>query len=375
MKFNSREKVVYFHLGGLGDSVHDLSVLSQLLVEFPNGQIYYICNKGGEDILRYSYLWEKVKVITINSKINVISAIFQAPFRPDLFIAGCGSNIAKVNVFKNFLLPRTSGASIPDYPNQKLINFWTKVSTFDVLLQPIVGVHRVFTNWKLISSMGVRGNIHPPKLDYSKIVDVKLPTNFSKIIFKDYLVVHHGSASLDSPKHFKESEISKIIDKIIDKYELDVLLVGGVQEEQASRRIINKCNNISRIFNATGGLSLPQLMQIIKNSKIVIGTDSGPGHIAAALGVPTVSIFGPTSPSQCSPFMDGSYVVSHPVDCSPCYLSDKYERCSDNVCMKSINSDSIVQAVSLTFKDFNNQIHDHQYGDCVEKVTFDKLLK
>ena len=70
------EKVVYFHLGGLGDSVHDLSVLSQLLVEFPNGQIYYICNKGGEDILRYSYLWEKVKVITINSKINVISAIF-----------------------------------------------------------------------------------------------------------------------------------------------------------------------------------------------------------------------------------------------------------------------------------------------------------
>ena len=48
-----KKNIIYFHLGGLGDNIHDLSVLSQLIEKFPNDQIYYICNKGGEVILKY----------------------------------------------------------------------------------------------------------------------------------------------------------------------------------------------------------------------------------------------------------------------------------------------------------------------------------
>ena len=362
-----KKNIIYFHLGGLGDSIHDLSVLSQLLEEFPDGQIYYICNKGGKAILRYSHYWKRINIITIDNKIDVILAIIRAPFKADFFIAGCGSNIAKVNIFKRFLFPRISGASIPDYPDLKLINFWTKVSTFDVLLQPIKGAHRVFTNWSLMNLMGIRGEMHSPKLNYSKIRDTKLPVEINKMIAKEYLVVHHGAASLESPKHFDESKWSNVIDLIIEKYDINVLLVGGEQEIQSSKEIIKSCKYNNKIFDITGYVSLPCLMNIMSHSKLVLGTDSGPGHIAAAMEKPTVTVFGPTNPKQCAPLTDNGYVIYHPVDCGPCYLSYNYTNCSNNICMTSINPDSVFQAVSLIIDKSNTKCIENQHKDIIEK--------
>lgn len=354
MPSRGKKKIIYFHLGGLGDSIHDLSVLSQLLEEFPDGQIYYICNKGGKAILRYSHYWKRINIITIDNKIDVILAIIRAPFKADFFIAGCGSNIAKVNIFKRFLFPRTSGASIPDYPNQKLINYWTKVSTFDVLLQPIKGAHRVFTNWRLMSLMGIHGEMHSPKLSQAKIRDAKLPVDIRRAITKDYLMVHHGAASLNSPKRFDELNFSKIIDGVIEKYDLNVVLVGGAQEVQSSKKIISLCKNSNHIVDLTGRMSLLQLMKVALNSKLVLGSDSGPGHIAAALNVPTVSIFGPTDPRQCSPLASNKgYIVYQPVGCNPCYMSESYIKCENNICMKSIKVRSVVQAVSIVVENAN----------------------
>ena len=374
MPSRGKKKIIYFHLGGLGDSIHDLSVLSQLLEEFPDGQIYYICNKGGKAILRYSHYWKRINIITIDNKIDVILAIIRAPFKADFFIAGCGSNIAKVNIFKRFLFPRISGASIPDYPDLKLINFWTKVSTFDVLLQPIKGAHRVFTNWSLMNLMGIRGEMHSPKLNYSKIRDTKLPVEINKMIAKEYLVVHHGAATLDSLKHFDELKFSDTIDRIIEKYDLGVVLVGGVQEVHASNKIISLCKNSDHILDLTGSMSLSQLMKVVFNSKLVLGTDSGPGHIAAALGVPTVSIFGPTDPRQCSPLTSNGYVVYQPIECSPCYLSDNYAKCINNICMKSIRVHSVVQAVSIVVENSNYDEIEEKYDFSVEKCASTILL-
>ena len=362
-----KKNIMYFHLGGLGDNIHDLSVLSQLIEKFPNDQIYYICNKGGEVILKYSHFNGKIIVVPIINYIDAIMAIIKIPFKADFFIAGCGSNIKKVNFFKNFLFPCISGASIPDYPNPNLINLWTKKSSFDVLLQPISGAHRVFTNWSLLDSLGIKGKIHSPQLNLSKIQEVKLPANINKMIIKDYLVIHHGAASLESPKHFDESKWSNVIDLIIEKYDINVLLVGGEQEIQSSKEIIKSCKYNNKIFDITGYVSLPCLMNIMSHSKLVLGTDSGPGHIAAAMEKPTVTVFGPTNPKQCAPLTDNGYVIYHPVDCGPCYLSYNYTNCSNNICMTSINPDSVFQAVSLIIDKSNTKCIENQHKDIIEK--------
>lgn len=370
----SIKRIIYFHLGGLGDCIHDLSALSQLVNCYPNAKIYYICKNDVKSIVNFSYLDEKIIVITINNFFETFKAILKVPFRADYFIVGCGSNIAKVSFFKKFVFPRFSGASIPDYPDQNLIKFWTKMSTFNILLQPIKGAHRIFTNWRLMDLMGIKGDMQEPKLNRSKISNIQLPENINKKIHTEYLVVHHGAASLDSLKHFNNSKFSDIIDNIIQKFKLNVVLVGGSQEASASKEILSLCKSSGNILDLTGKVSLSQLMKVLLNSKLVLGTDSGPGHIAAALSVPTVSIFGPTDPKQCSPFTRNGYVVYHPVDCGPCYLSNNYTKCSYNICMTSINTDSVFEAVSLILNKSSPKYVKNKNSDVIEKcasVTYD----
>lgn len=368
-------RIIYFHLGGLGDCIHDLSALSQLVSCYPNARVYYICKTHANSLIKHSYLDKKISTITVDNFFDVIKAIFKTPFRADYFIVGCGSNIAKVNIFKKFLFPRISGASLPDYPDQKLINFWTKASTFSVLLQPIKGAHRVFTNWSLMDLMGIKGDMHQPKLNYSKISNIQLPQDINKIINTEYLVVHHGAASLDSLKHFNDSKFSDIINTVIQKYDLNVVLVGGMQEVSASKRIFSLCKSSEHILDLTGKLSLSQLMKVIFNSKLVLGTDSGPGHIAAALSVPTVSLFGPTDPRQCSPLTRNGYVVRQPVKCSPCYLSDNFAKCTNNVCMQSISVFSVVQAISIVIDGTNYADIEEKYNLSIENCPSTVILQ
>jgi len=51
----------------------------------------------------------------------------------------------------------------------------------------------------------------------------------------------------------------------------------------------------------------------------VVCHDSGPLHIAAALGKPTVAIFGPTNPARTGPYSDVARMVAHPIECAPCH--------------------------------------------------------
>jgi len=369
-----KKNIIYFHLGGLGDTIHDLSVLSQLLENFPNDKIYYICNNVGKDILKYSFCYKKITIIPIVNYIDALMAIIKVPFRADFFIVGCGNNIKKVSFFLKFLYPRVSGASIPNYPNLKLIKSWNNVSNFDVLLQPIPAAHRIFTNWKLLDSLGIHGKVHFPQLNLSQVQLVKLPATIKEIIRKDFIVVHHGAASLESHKHFGESKWSNVIDRIIEKYDINVLLVGGEQEIQSSKDIRKLCKYNNKIFDISGLISLPCLMKIMSHSKLTLGTDSGPGHIAAAVNTPTVSVFGPTDPKQCAPMSNNGYVVYHPVKCGPCYLSDNYTNCSKNICMTSIKPYSVMQAVSFILDKSKVEHLENKYNDCIEKSPSLKFI-
>ncbi len=70
--------------------------------------------------------------------------------------------------------------------------------------------------------------------------------------------------------------------------------------------------------NLMGRTSLPLMVQLLRRSRALLTNDSGPMHIAAALGVPTVALFGPTSPEKTGPYGQGHRVLRTKVDCAPC---------------------------------------------------------
>jgi heptosyltransferase-1 len=130
---------------------------------------------------------------------------------------------------------------------------------------------------------------------------------------------------------------------IMKTQELHVVLVGdGSQEETAG----TLCKRIKKpgLIDLTGKTSLTELTAVLKAAVFGIGPDSGPGHLAAAVGTPFVSLFGPTSPKRTAPFGYEDLVVSSHKICAPCYK----KRCPENSrqCMVDIGVDAVMKKVT-----------------------------
>ncbi len=125
-----------------------------------------------------------------------------------------------------------------------------------------------------------------------------------------------------------------------------VLLGDGSKVEMA--RQLEAVPSSTRIVNAVGKTSLRELVAIIHGARACVGPDSGPGHIAGALGVPHVTLFGPTPAGRNAPRGSESLSVVSSIGCSPC----RRRVCPglDKLCMRLISPDSVLDRVRLAIR-------------------------
>jgi lipopolysaccharide heptosyltransferase II len=94
--------------------------------------------------------------------------------------------------------------------------------------------------------------------------------------------------------------------------------------------------------NRIGHTTLDQLIEELRECRLVLTNDTGTMHLAALLGVPVVAIFGSTEPRLTGPLGDGHIILRHHVECSPCFLRE----CPiDFRCMKAVRSQEVADAV------------------------------
>jgi 3-deoxy-D-manno-octulosonic-acid transferase/heptosyltransferase-1 len=94
-------------------------------------------------------------------------------------------------------------------------------------------------------------------------------------------------------------------------------------------------------INLGGATTLLNLAYIYQKAKMVITTDSGPMHLAAAVGTPVIALFGPTDPARTGPYGSGHKIIRTDIACSPCFL----KKCSTKQCMEDISPDQVFAAV------------------------------
>jgi len=96
----------------------------------------------------------------------------------------------------------------------------------------------------------------------------------------------------------------------------------------------------------TAALDAGGLAAAVARCEVVVTCDSGPSHVAAALGVPVVAIFGPTSPERWRPLSPRSEVVRVPLACSPCSNhGDKACPLGHHDCMQKLSVEQVLAAV------------------------------
>jgi len=124
------------------------------------------------------------------------------------------------------------------------------------------------------------------------------------------------------------------------------ILFGGKNDLLITNQIESAIRNPqSAIFNLAGKASLRELMALLKLCRVLLTNDTGPMHVAAALGIPVVVPFGSTSPELTGPGLPGderSHLIKSDASCSPCFLRE----CPiDFRCMNGISVESVVEAV------------------------------
>ncbi|MCG9131252.1 lipopolysaccharide heptosyltransferase II [Candidatus Poribacteria bacterium] len=101
------------------------------------------------------------------------------------------------------------------------------------------------------------------------------------------------------------------------------------------------------IINLIGKTSILQLGALLERCEVCLTCDSGPMHIAAAVGTPTVALFGPTSPARHKPYGTGHTTIEKPVECRPCYKRTCHRQNALHLCMTEISIAEVVKALEI----------------------------
>ena len=128
---------------------------------------------------------------------------------------------------------------------------------------------------------------------------------------------------------------------------IQLIMTGGPDDAAVNREI---AEGLKGVLDLTGRTSLKVLAEVYRLSDLVITPDTGPMHLAAAVGAPVVALFGPTAPWRTGPFGPGHVVLRTGADCSPCFRKE----CPDPHCMTGLTAESVFRAVLDKLEGTNN---------------------
>jgi heptosyltransferase-1 len=140
-------------------------------------------------------------------------------------------------------------------------------------------------------------------------------------------------------KRWPIERFAALVKPIENRFGLKTVLAGGPDAAALA-------TSIPGALNLAGKTTLRQLVALLERANLVIANDTGPMHIASALGRPLVTLFGPTSPAQTGPYERMESVVQLDIPCSPCFS----RRCSHQTCLKQLQVDPVLDLAAAQLK-------------------------
>jgi heptosyltransferase-3 len=172
--------------------------------------------------------------------------------------------------------------------------------------------HMVEVNLDALRRIGVQPPLNQRKLHFvpgraaeQRIASLGLPANF----------VHMHPASRWTFKCWPAERNAQLADRLAGEGHM-VVLTAAPEETGFIADILEKC--ISKPINLAGQLSLKELGALTAQARLFVGVDTMPMHLAAAMGTPTVALFGPSNENQWAPWNVDQRIVTSTHSCRPC---------------------------------------------------------
>ncbi|WP_420263620.1 glycosyltransferase family 9 protein [Candidatus Magnetominusculus dajiuhuensis] len=315
------KKILIVKPSSLGDVVHSLPVLSALHKAYPGASIHWVIASGFEGLLDGHPMIERLRVINkdrwkrpsaLKDTLKEIAALATSlkSERYDLVLdlqgllrSGLITGLSRCQTRVGFKEAR-EGSTV----------FYTHT------VEGGRGVHAVDRYMKIAGFAGApTDEIEFPLL----CEDIK--EDWARGLKKgQYIVMAPGAAWVT------KRWAARNFGRLAAKFSIPAVVVGGGGDYSLGEEVVGHAGGMA--INATGKTTLKGLASLIRDARFMVTNDTGPMHIAAALGVVVFAIFGPTDPQRTGPYGTGHTVIGRDIACRACFR----KKCSNVRCLRDL---------------------------------------
>jgi heptosyltransferase-2 len=192
----------------------------------------------------------------------------------------------------------------------------------------------------LLRARGVEPDFGAPRLNLPDAAVRRARETLERMGLPDSrLVLLAPGAAFAWTKRWPAERFARLADRLADRGFRCAVVIGPKEEELGARVVASAQTSVPVIGS---DLDPVELAALLARARVLVGNDSGPSHLAAAVGTPVVTFFGPTDPGRTEPSGTPTRVLDRYVFCSPCF---RKECPYGHECMKEITVEDALRAV------------------------------
>jgi len=330
------DKILIIKPSSLGDVVHSLPFLNSVRKCFPQAEIHWIIARGLEGLLEGHPMvnklwiinkdgWKKIK--NVKGTVSELNTLFKKLKREKFDIVVDLQGLLRSGVL-------TAATSAPvrvgfSEAREGSRFFYT---------HKIKGgrdIHAVDRYLKIAGFLGcditdIRFPLPPGNQSSSSIFH---PSSLTPHPSEDYAVIVPGArkpANRWPARRF--GELASVLP-------VETVVIGSMDDRILADEVVEASKG--KAISIAGKTDLKAMMEVIKGARFMVTNDTGPMHIAVALGIRVFAIFGPADPARTGPYGKGHSVIREDVPCAPCFR----RTCADMRCMNDLSAGKVYEII------------------------------
>ncbi|MBI4019212.1 MAG: glycosyltransferase family 9 protein [Candidatus Aenigmarchaeota archaeon] len=279
-----KKRILAIKFWALGDTLDMLPALAAIRKGMHDHEITVLCTKNNAAVFELSGIADRIIVLDYGNPINIIKTMVTlakgfsvcVDFEPFAYMSASFSALTRAS---------------------KRIGFSSRKILYTESARP-QKMHAVH-NFMNLARFLVRA--HDPTALVKLKVSAKAKSSANNILPKGRIIgIHAGSSSSSKIRRWNENNFAKLADTLASKHNATIAIIGGRLDTQAASKVekLMKSNPI----NLAGKIDLETLAACMEKMSLFVANDSGPMHLASAMKVPTIGLFGPNKPELYGPY-------------------------------------------------------------------------
>ncbi|OGX15664.1 MAG: hypothetical protein A2166_02725, partial [Omnitrophica WOR_2 bacterium RBG_13_41_10] len=351
------KKILIIKFWGMGSILLASPVLRAIKKKFPESQLYFLTLIQNKDICRTLKIIDNTMCLDVKNLSTFLIGLWRLfrTFRKEKF-----DLVIDLEFFTNFtaLVTFITGSNYTvGFQTHK--RWRNKFYTHRVTFAHDKHIRDIFLKMAHVLDIDTKDkSLERPFISVKERKAIEQLFRANNIRDDEILITLNINAHpLSYNRRWPKENFVRLNKGLLERKNVRIFLIGGKDDKRYVDDFKQLFEHSPRVINLCNRISLEELVALLERCDLLITNDSGPLHLATALEMPTVSFFGPETPSLYGPIENEHIIFYKDLPCSPCLnvYTVKTSDCQDNKCMKAITVEEVLEKVNIFLEKFNKK--------------------